>query len=256
MSDNDNDNENRLIAEAKSQLQNPLVSVRLEAALTLAKHGDMSGRDVLLDGFQDNQEGARGLAGYYAGRIGALWAIQPLAAMLANDPHSNNRNVAIYALQDIGRAEVIPHLIKALGDEDAERREDARTALFRLLGDQVLPVLANPDDLINDVTGEVERDAEEVQRVSHWWQSVAGKFQPGTAYRYGFPESPGILIAQMKAQKALPVDELLTRLEDWTGENFGSEPIAEVITRWESWWRENADKYEPGRKYFHGRRVD
>ena len=226
----------------------PNAKRKLEDALALARTGDFSGLDVLVAALASDDAEVRIKAAYYCERIGFPAAIGPLSRMAAEDSESHNRNQAIYALVGVGRPAVVPALVAALNDPDGERREDARTALYRLLGRDVLPLLS--DEEWGD-----GRDPDEAERVAEWWRKAEANFDPGLVYYMGEPASPGLFIEQLKqTQTSLP-DALLNPLSDWTGEDFGQQPLPKVISRWEKWWGANREKYVPGRRYFYGHPV-
>jgi S1-C subfamily serine protease len=64
------------------------------------------------------------------------------------------------------------------------RRDDGRTALYRVVGAQVLRLLADESD----------RDQGERARVAAWWPAQAARFDPVLVLAMGEPASPGIFI--------------------------------------------------------------
>src|SRR5262245_25895757 len=126
-------------------LNDPNLEKRLDVALALAETGDFAGLDTIVDALASDNAEVQIKAAYYCERIGFSAAIEPLSRMAVGDQVSDNRNQAIYALAAIGRPAVVPVLIAALDDADTERRQDARTALYRVVGKGVLPFLADED---------------------------------------------------------------------------------------------------------------
>jgi HEAT repeat protein len=165
--------------------------------------------------------------------------------MARRDPVSDNRNQAIYGLATIGRPAVVPALIDTLADEDADRRDDGRTALYRVLGAEMLPLVADEDE-----PDEGERD-----RVAAWWSANAARFDPSRVFAFGELASPGVLVNQLKANNTWPPDAYLNALHDSTGQDFGESPRSKVVRAWEQWWAANRGSYEAGRRYFFGRPV-
>ena len=221
---------------------------RIDAALELARTGDFQGLDVIVQCLGDADEEVRLSAADACMHIGSMAAFDALSAMVKGDPMSDNRNQAIYALNGIGRPAVIPVLIGALGDPDVARRADARTALYRVLGRAIVP-------LLGDVDGGEDLDPYEIPRISAWWQTQAPNFRGEWTYVLGRPGSPGALIEVLKESPSEWPDAILYALEDWTGRNLGERPLSEIVADWERWWRDHQTEYELGRRYFHGHPV-
>lgn len=221
---------------------------RLDAALTRAQAGDFTMLDIIADGLMSDDAEVRIRAAYCCERIGFASALDRLSQMATGDPVSDNRNQAIWGLVAIGRPGVIPALIVELGDVDDARREDARAALYRMLGREVVPLLA-------DEEGGGEQDWSESRRVSMWWQTRSAGFDAELVYAYGMLASPAVFIQQLTVTISTLPDAILGALHDWTGEDFGQSPLPKVIAAWESWWMRNATKYEAGRRYFYSHRV-
>ncbi len=221
--------------------------LRLDEAFRLAESGDFSGLPVLIEGLRSENHDVRIRAAWLSGRIGSRQATEAVADMARNDPVSANRNQAIFALAGIGRPAVVPVLAEALSDPDRDRRNDARTALYRLLGRGVTRLLADED-------GQDHADPEEPGRVMDWWREQSGQFDPERVYFMAEPASPGVFIGQLEARRHDVVpDAILNALNDWTGQDFGRRlPLPGVIRKWQSWWSANHEHYEAGRRYFHG----
>lgn len=217
----------------------------------LAESGDFSGLPVLIDGLRSENDDIRIRAAWLSGRIGSHQATEAVADMVRNDPVSANRNQAIFALVGIGRLGVVPVLAEALGDLDRDRRNDARTALYRLLGRGLTRLLANEDEYDH-------ADPAEPVRVMDWWREQSGKFDHERVYFMAEPASPGVFIGQLEARRHDVVpDAILNALSDWTGQNFGRRlPLQGTVREWRSWWSANREHYAPGRRYFHGYLVN
>lgn len=230
------------------ELSNPNPQTRLEVALELAKAGNFVGIDTIIDALASGNEEVRSKAAYYCARIGFSTAIEPLSYMVAHDSMSDNRNQAIFALVGIGRPAVVPALIAALDDEEDDRREDARVALYRVVGKDILQLLADDD-------GGDARDPAESGQVAAWWQTQSARFDPALVYAMGELASPGLFIRQLKTTRTSLPDAILNALHDWTGNDLGQSPLPEVIAKWEKWWTKNDVNYEEGRRYFYGHPV-
>jgi hypothetical protein len=230
------------------QLNDPNPKARLDAALALAEAGDFSGLQTIVAALASDNHEVRLKAAYLCEQIGFSTAIEPLSRMALNDRQSENRKQAIFALAAIGRPAVVAPLISALDDTRVERRQDARLAQYMVLGRDVLRQLSDED-------GGVERDPEEVARISEWWERESGRCDPALVYAMGEPASPGVFIRQLRAADSELPDLYLGALHDWTGEDFGEAPLQRVDARWAKWWAANEARYEPGRRYFHGHRV-
>jgi hypothetical protein len=177
------------------------------------------------------------------GQIGAIWALTPLGTLL-EDNESYIRNEAIFALLGIGRPAVVSWLIKALRDEDEERREDARVALFQLLGNSV----PTSEDFGKE-------DEDEAERVMQWWQKESTHFDPALCYYRGKPISLGDWITSLRTGSRAYLEWAAPRLHWWTGVDFGSTLSPEFAERWEQWWQQNNTLSQTGCRYFYGHVV-
>ena len=230
-------------------MSDPNLRLQLEAALNAAKTGDFSGLDAIVAAVAHEDGEVRIKAAYCCERIGFAAATDPLSRMAAGDPVSDNRNQAIYALASIGRPAVVPPLIACLSDDDPARRDDARTALYRVLGEDALRQLADEDD-------EGARDDGETARVTAWWDAQSARFDPARVYAFGQLAGPAVFIALLEAAAAALPDAYLDALSDWTGQDFGqTPPLSKVITKWSKWWAANSASFEPGRRYFYSHPV-
>jgi hypothetical protein len=229
-------------------LNDPNAMTRLDAALTLAQAGDFSGFGAVVEALKSHDGEVRIRAAYCCERIGCAAAIDPLSRMVTDDSISDNRNQAMFALVAIGRPSVVPHLIAALNDEEFERREDARVALYRVVGKVMLRVLADEED-------GGDRDPDESRKVAAWWTSQSAGFDSALVYALGELAGPRVFIRQLRVKHAPLPDAYLDALRDWTGQDFGQSPLAKVAAKWEKWWAANNGAYEPGRRYFYGHAV-
>jgi hypothetical protein len=228
------------------ELQSPDAKTRLTAAFELAKLGEFTGEETILRGLVDDDREVRIKAASYCGQVGFAHAVEPLIRMATSDRESHNRNQAMYALVGVGRIRGVAGLIEALKDEEEERRGDARTSLYRLLGRSVVALLA--DDF--------ELDAAEPVRLAAWWQQKEAAFDPALVYAAGDPTSPGGFIEQLKKMRRNDVPEAtLDALECWTDVRFGGMSRKKLIAAWEKWWDAQRERYQTGCRYFYGHRV-
>lgn len=219
----------------------------LQAAVVSAKAGNFGDLRVIVECLKHPDHEVRMEAAYCCEQIGFPGAIDGADEMALHDPASDNRNQAIYALAAIGLPKVIPILVAALNDDDESRWSDAQTALYRILGKQVLPLL--PDDR------ETARDRDQAKRISAWWEERSKRFKSDHVYYMGELASPGSFIQQLKVTNTVLPDAILDPLRDWTGQDFGQQPLSEVVSKWEEWWRQNSGNYVPGRRYYYSHLV-
>jgi hypothetical protein len=220
----------------------------LDDAIARAQTGDFSGWDTIREALESPDTEVRTAAAGACERIGFSAAVELLSRMATSDRDTDARNQAIYALVAVGKPAVVPVLIAVLEDEEHERRQDSRTALYRVLGKDVFSVLADED-------GGPDPDPEESGRVTRWWQSRKDRYQADRVYAFGELASPAVFIEEVKKVPVPLPDAHLNALRDWTGQDFGQTPIRKVIQKWEKWWAEHRDRYEPGRRYFYGHSV-
>jgi hypothetical protein len=242
--------------ELRRQIVSSEPKARIEAAFELAKLGIFHGVATLMVELGSSSWSVRSSAAHYLGRIGAPRSLPLLAKIAESDPESQTRNVGIYALEGLGRGACISPLIACLDDSDPARREDARTALVRVLGKSVLSVLSDDMELYDEDAGEPGKDVGEVSRVRSWFTSVSSQFLPDKVYYMGVFAHPRVFIAQLRENMNTPMDAVLMKLEDWTGESFGSKPIKKVVGQWESWLGKHGGEYQAGQRYFYGYKID
>jgi hypothetical protein len=232
-------------AALRKDLQSGNLGERLDAALALAKTGDFSGLPAIVDCLGNKNHEIRIKAAGVCEHIGFTSAVESLVQMATGDPVSDNRNQAIWALVGVGRPTVINGIIETLKDIKAERREDGRTALYRIFGKQILSQLADED-------GGAAPDPQEYGRVTKWWEAHSKRFDPAMCYSFGELAGPGVFIRQLRTtQDDLP-DAILDALTDWTGSDFGQLPLQKVVVKWEKWWSEEGARFGIGNRYFYG----
>jgi len=229
---------------------------KIEAAFNLSKYGIWDGVDILIHNLRNKEWERRLDAINYLGRLGVFETIDELRIIALNDSMSVLRNEAIYALQAIGYAKVIPYIIDALQDGDFERRTDARTALYRLVGNKILPLL-NPEEeefIENDYQRESSylRNAGEIK---DWWSIKKNSFIEGKTYCFGELAHPKVLIQVIENSEPELCDSYFRQLEDWTGQNFG-EPSKKTLNEWKAWCKKSEGSYIEGERYFYGRKVN
>lgn len=223
---------------------NPLNA--LQGVVADAQAGVFSGFDMIIHALLHDDREVRLDAAYCCKRIGFSAALDPLCRMAHSDSASENRAQAIYGLGGIGRPSAIPAIVRALGDEEDECREAARTVLYRMVGADVLPLVGDEGD---------ELDPAEPARVGQWWAAHSQRFDSARVYAMGELAGPHVFIRRIKETATPLPDAYLNLLRDWTGQDFGEAPLPRVIEQWENWWVRNKLSYEPGRRYFFGHRV-
>jgi HEAT repeat protein len=220
----------------------------LAASVAHAQVGVFTGFDSILRALEHLDDAVRLRAAACCQHIGFYKAVDPLARMAYSDSDSANRAQAVYALGGIGKPAVIPPIVAVLADEEDECREAARTVLFRMLGSlELLALFGDEGDSL---------DPDERMRVEKWWKDHAKSFDRARVYAMGKLASPAVFIEHLKEATISLPDAYLTQLRDWTGQDFGESPLRKVIERWENWWSKNKERYEPGRRYFYGHRID
>jgi hypothetical protein len=227
----------------------------MEAAFRLAQLGLPDGKQTLLDGLRDPSWTTRSDAAHYLGRIGYAPSLPGLTEIARSDPEPQARNEAIYALEGVGTPSCIAPLVACLDDPEASIRQDARTVLYRLLGESVLTVLSDEMDHYDEETGETQKDPEEVPRVTAWLDHHAGNFDKGMVIYLGVAAHPAVFIEELKRNIDSPMNAILAKLEDWTGESFGATPQKKVLQKWEKWLSGHSEQYKSGERYFYGRLV-
>jgi HEAT repeat protein len=103
-----------------------------QVASALARVGDQNSVPVLTNALRHANWHVRREAAVALGKIGDNRALEPLSAMLKQDPDSNLRANAAQALGKFAWEEAIPALKSALDDEDLFVRELAAEALAKV----------------------------------------------------------------------------------------------------------------------------
>ena len=235
------------MSDSKAALEHRLKDrdphARFDAALQLAQQGSAVGHGALRAGLKHEDPMVRSRAAYLIGQIGGAWTIKPLAEQL-NDPIEIVRNEVIFALMNTYHPAAVPHLLKALEDEDSDRVEDARVALVTLLGPKMGALLA-----------EIEEDVEEEAELARaWWAVNASRFDPNTRYDRGKPVSVGRWVDELESAPPELLAIISDRLTTWTGEDWQSGPG--IDQTWRVWWQTNAERFPPGRRYYWGHPDD
>jgi hypothetical protein len=134
-----------------------------------------------------------------------------------------------------------------LQDIDPARRDDARTALYRVVGTEVVALVIYEDD-----EGCVGSD--EVNAIREWWDGARRRFDEREAYFLGDPTNPRRVVEEIEHQGPALPDAYVQMLENWTGEEFGRDSIADVLARIRAFLA-NHEEFEPGQRYFYSHRV-
>jgi HEAT repeat protein len=220
----------------------------IEEVVRTAESGVFDRLDTIEDGLRGDIPEVRMKAAFAAERIGSPRFVDSLSRMALHDEESPNRNQAIYALGGIATPAVVPVLAAALGDSDGERREDARTVLYRMLGRDVINLFADEDD-------EVDDSRSEELGVLDWWANRSVTVAPHLVYFHGEPASLGRVIEEVERLGPDPAEAFLGMLHDWTGEAIEGDSATEIAAAWRRWVAKHGRHYEVGRRYFHGHPV-
>lgn len=245
-------NEDQHIEKLKSLLGDDDPKKRIQAAFELAKLGVFDHLVIIANELQNKNWSVRAEAARSLGRIGPAAYVAPLSALLKDEVLAN-RNVAIYALQKIGRPVVIPALIERMQEQDREIREDVSTALYRIAGSNMLPVLYPEDDL--EMATEEFSSVEVYEKCMAWWNQHKTEYDPDKVYILGAPATPGVLIDAIRRSPGALPDAYIGLLEDYTGVRFKSTTLKTLVSEIEAWWASHKEEYIPGVKYFFGRSV-
>ncbi|MCP4179294.1 MAG: HEAT repeat domain-containing protein, partial [bacterium] len=171
------------------------------------------------------------------------WAVQPLELLLKDDEYSV-RLAAIEALGNIGKAKVIPLLIKALYDDYIDNKHIAAHRINEILGDQ---------DILYEYYDE-EQWNEDVNSFIQWWNKNSSQFNPELCYFNGRILSIENWISEME-KEPFSKDMNVMRLIASTGQNLGSAYTPSIEKLWRNWWEDNKQRFEPGKHYCYGYEV-
>ncbi len=228
---------------------------KIESAFELAKFNLWSGVDFLLATLNHPNWERRSDAINYLGQIGVFKAIDPIGDLITKDTFDEVRREGIHALQVMGYTEGVSHILKALKDDAFVCREDARIAVYRLLGEEVLPLLDPEEEmLIEDDYERKQYYLSNAEIVNDWWSNNYANYSPGKVYFFGNLITPIIFLNKISHLELYESDAYWAQLEVWTGQYFG-EPSKQMMEAWKSWITENSDKYIPGVRYFWGHLV-
>ena len=205
-----------------------------------AKKGDIEENQQIIGYLASSDWPIQEVIVEFFSKIGAYWCIKPLAEMLESEEESL-RSEAILGLMDTGLKNTIDYIIKGLDDEDDEVQEDARISLISVLG---YDVSENFD----------EDDENESGNVRKWWEQNHHLYDSGVCYYFGEPHTLKTWVQEL-LDGGEGNEAILTRLEFWTGENFGDDPNEQTAKRWSDWWTNNQHRFETGRRYFYGHPV-
>jgi hypothetical protein len=230
------------IDELRARLLAAPLEERVGAAFELAKLGDFCGRDALIEALKADDPAH---AANVLGRIGAPWALGPVAALLGH-PDTTVRNEAIFALARTSRAAAVPLLLGALADPDPERREDARVALISLVGPGIAGAL--------NATG--DEDEGEIERAKAWWEQNRSLYPEAVALRDGEPLSIGDLMAELDRASPEVQSSIIDEIQTFTGAPLpDADPVRQADSLREFWRSRGAD-FEVGKRYFFGHPVE
>jgi len=224
---------------------------RIDEIEEAMKRGDFSGMDELIAYVPSKEWEVNESALILLLRVGSRRAI-PAAAEEA----AHGSKQAIHALGEIGVAAGMPALIAALLDEEYEVRETARLELSRALGPLVHDML-DCDEFGGCAEGE------EHATLSAWWSAHGHELDPELVFYNGKPIDVGADVVQMEEWTRLNGEQVLAAVEavsekltDFTGYEPPKVPRNEIAALWRAYWQQHAGRFEPGRRYFYGHRID
>jgi hypothetical protein len=209
----------------------------IAAARDLARRGAPGARELLIAALPERKLEVAELLG----RIGAPWAVEPLASLL-HDPDPDVRGEAILALARTNQTSAVPILVGALADP--ERREDARVGLMRLLGGEVADQLSTEGD-----------DPDEADRVRAWWAANEHRFPPDVAIFEGAPLAIDPDVALLATASPSILGQLVDEIQNWVGADLPDGTPAEQAAWLRAWWPANRDRFAIGRRYYYGHPV-
>lgn len=207
-----------------------------------------------------------GGVGVFVRSLGSkYWEVEEAAVYALTDIPSKSRQAteelvkvapfrveAIGALAAIGTPAVVPQLIALLENEDFQVRENARRALFRVLGDKVAN-LVDFDEMRGD-------PGAELAAMRDWWRAHESEFEPDIVYESGEPADLGRLVSVMEQftqrQALAAAEALASRLAISVGHRFDGAAREELAALWRDWWQRNAFRFEAGKRYYHGHPVE
>jgi HEAT repeat protein len=136
---------------------------------------------------------------------------------LFREKHWRVRQAVTEALGEIAAPETGKHLVKALSDKDARIRAAAALAVGRVKPPGAVGALA---ELLEDEAWTVRSAA--IEAIG----SVGGR------------EAVATLVAHLGRERGRPREDCADRLEELTGQRFGTAAGA-----WERWWREHGESF-------------
>jgi hypothetical protein len=208
----------------------------IAAARDLARRGAPGARELLISALPERKLEVAELLG----RIGAAWAVEPLASLL-HDPDPDVRSEAILALARTNQTSAVPWIVAALGDPEPERREEARVGLMRLLGGEIADQLSTEGD-----------DPDEADGVRAWWAANEHRFPPQVAIFEGAPLAIDPDVALLATASPSILGQLIDEIQNWVGADLPDGTPAEQAAWLRTWWPANRDRFAIGRRYYYG----
>lgn len=238
-----------------SIIENGNPKERINAAFELTKLGIFKKINVLVEGLRDKDWEIKSDAIFYLGKIGWYSALNKIGNVIEEESLNDLKNNAIYSLQVMGFPEGVPYIIGALTDSEFQIRDDARNALYRFFGNNILPFI-NPseEEFIEDEEKKENAYTSDALEIKIWWANNEKLYTPGKAYFFGEPITP-LNVFEKFLEEPFLNDAYLDQLEDITGEKFGK-TSKEMIDFWGRWLNENDNKFIAGEKYFYGNKVE
>jgi HEAT repeat protein len=135
---------NESINELLSSLNDSNEEVRIKSAEILGKIASDKAVSGLLKALDDASEDVREKVAQALGKISSETAISGLVKIVNNDPDRSVRNMAIWALGNIGSAKTVSILINSLDDSINGFSIATVWALAKIGSDEVIPYLIKP----------------------------------------------------------------------------------------------------------------
>lgn len=123
-------------------LQDPVATVRIQAATSLNVLAVPAAHPVLIPLLQDPEREVRAAAAFAAAKLGARQSLPILLEILRDGPWDARRQAAA-SLRLVGDAEAVPALMEALADPIKSVQEDAAATLGHLGDPRAVPALMN-----------------------------------------------------------------------------------------------------------------
>ena len=189
-------------------------------------------------------------------------AVQVLRSSVANPAL---QGAAMEALGVLGDPAAAPLLLEALGSEEESARLAAAAGLELLTGAGQPESVAGSGDQSEDDTRDTPTRGQGAATMAdgwrEWWNSSAGRFDPGIRYRHGMPFRLLQCVDEMRAPESSFRSRERAHLEIVirSGRQSSFEPDgfiesqARELSAWSEWWETNSADHPEGKWLFHGK---